>query len=92
MDINYFIMINEIKAKTLIYEEEHPVHAFTQLGVRILGIVCYKNESTQIILWMILITNGLNYQMKKFSSMSIRERFYTHFLDDNKTTRKSVFK
>ena len=82
---------NEIKAKTLIYEGEHPVHgSFTQLGVRILGIVCYKNESTQII-----FVDDPDNKWIKLSDEKVQQHEYSLkdfiliFLDDNKTDQEN---
>ena len=38
---------NKIRAKTKIFHGEHPSHgSFKQLGVELIGDVCYRNEST----------------------------------------------
>ena len=82
---------NKIRAKTKIFHGEHPSQGFfSQLGVRIVGDICYKNELTGQIavddpndFWI----KGSEYNVQKHE-YSLKD-FILVFLDDKKTDEEN---
>ena len=82
---------NQVRGKTVIFHGEHPSQGpFKQLGVKLIGDVCYKNENTGQVyvedpddIW--IKHSNINVKKHQYSLTD----FILIFLDDNKTNEEN---
>ena len=82
---------NQVRGKTVIFHGEHPSQGpFKQLGVKLIGYVCYKNENTG----QVYVEDPENFWIEN-SDITVKKHEYSLtdfiliFLDDNKTYQEN---